>query len=142
MKLLPVLALAAASAAFAQPVHTGGAMATRPVSRYLALEREVQQAVAAHDTGAVQSHVAGDFTYRSPASPDTIDRDAWLAREPRRTPAVRDLTVHEEGGLAVVSFVAGRRFIVDVWKDDQLVARFAAIAADAPRAPKRPSGRE
>ena len=142
MKLLPALALVVASAVVAQPVHTGGAMATRSVSRYLALERDLQQAVAAHDTGALQSHVAADFTYRSPASAEVIDRDGWLAREPRRAPPVRDLTVREEGPLAVVSFVAGRRFIVDVWKDDQLVARSASLAADAPRAPRRPSGRE
>jgi hypothetical protein len=41
-----------------------------------------------------------------------------------------------------VSFLAGRRFIVDTWKGEQLVARSASIAADAPRAPRHPSGRE
>lgn len=139
--LLAAVSLCAA-AAFAQPVHTGGGMATRSVSRYLALEREVQQAVAARDSAAVQARVSADFTYRSAASADVSDRDTWLAHEPRGTPPVRDLTVSEQDGLAVVSFLAGRRFIVDTWKGEQLVARSASQAADAPRAPHRPSGRE
>jgi hypothetical protein len=129
-------------AAFAQPVHTGGGMATRSVSHYLALEREVQQAVAARDSASLQARVSGDFTYRTAASADVLDRGAWVAHEARRAPPVRDLTVSEQEGLAVVSFLAGTRFIVDTWKGDQLVARSASLAADAPRPPRRPSGRE
>jgi hypothetical protein len=139
--LLAAVAFASV-AVFAQPVHTGGGMATRSVSQYLSLEREVQQAVATRDSAALQSRVSGDFTYRAAASADVMDRDAWIAHEPRRTPPVRDLTVSEQDGITVVSFIAGRRFIVDTWKGEQLVARSASLAADAPRQPRRPSGRE
>jgi hypothetical protein len=141
-KALLAAAAFATVAAFAQPVHTGGGMATRSVSHYLALEREVQQAVAARDTAAVQARVSPAFTYRTAASADVSDRDTWVSHEPRGTPPVRDLTVSEQDGVAVVSFLAGRRFIVDTWKGEQLVARSASRAADAPRAPRRPSGRE
>ena len=142
----PLKAFVAAAAlatvgAFAQPVHTGG-MATRSVSHYLALERDVQQAVATRDSAALQARVSGDFTYRASAGADVMDRDAWVAHEPRSTPPVRDLTVSEQDGVAVVSFLAGRRFIVDTWKGEQLVARSASLAADAPKQPRRPSGRE
>jgi hypothetical protein len=142
LKALVATAALASVAAFAQPVHTGGAMATRSVSHYLALEREVQQAVATRDSAALQARVSGDFTYRAAASADLMDRDAWMAHETRRTPPVRDLTVSEQDGVAVVSFLAGRRFIVDTWKGGQLVARSASLAADAPKQPRRPSGRE
>lgn len=119
----------AAVAAIAQPVHTGGGMATRSVSHYLALEREVQQAVAARDTAAVQARVSADFTYRSAASPDVSDRDTWLAHEPRGTLPVRDLTVSEQDGVAVVSFLAGRHFIVDTWMEGRAARRPLGFAS-------------
>lgn len=139
--LLLALALAAALPAAAQPVHAGG-MATRSAARYLALERELQEAVAAREAAAVQARVSPDFTYRSPVSPDVLEREAWLKREPRRADAVRDLTVREEEGVAVVSFLAGRRFVVDLWKGETLLARSATLSPEAPRPPSRPGGRE
>ena len=142
VRTLIALALAAPAALWAQVPHAGGAMATREVSQYLARERELQTAVVARDVAAVEARVAPDFTYRSPASPDVLDRDAWLKREPRKTALIRDLTVREQDGVAVVSFVAGRRFVVDLWKNDMLVARSASLASDAAPAPKRPDSRE
>lgn len=140
--LLLAFAAAAASCVSAQPVHAGGAAATRSVSRYLALERELQEAVVAGDSAALQDRVAPDFTYRSPATPDVLDRDAWFSRESRHPVVVRDLTVREDGDVAVVSFLMGRRFVVDLWKGDRLMARSAATTREAARAPSRPSGRE
>lgn len=139
---LLAFALAAALPAGAQPVHAGGAAATRSVSHYLALERQLQEAAVARDTGALQARVSSDFTYRSPADADVIERDAWLKREPRRAVPIRDLTVHEDEDIAVVSFVAGRRFVVDLWKGDTLQARWAATSPEVPPAPSRPTGRE
>jgi hypothetical protein len=130
----------------AQPVHTGGLAATRGVSRYLALERELQDALVARDDAAVSARVDPDFEYRSPASADVSDRAAWLRSAPRVPARIRDLTAKEQGDVTVVSFLAdaqGRtRFVVDVWKGDVLVSRSSAVAPEAHRAPKRPNGRE
>jgi hypothetical protein len=136
-----------AAALHAQPVHAGGAAAaTRSVSRYLALERELQQALAARDDAAVNARVDADFEYRSPASPDVKDRAEWLRSVPHAPTRVRDLTANEQGEITIVSFLAdaqGRtRFIVDVWKGDTLLSRSSAFAPEAPKAPKRPGGRE
>jgi hypothetical protein len=117
-------------------------MATRSVSHYLALERALQDAVAARDSAGLQARISPDFTYRSPASPDVLDRQAWMERESHRAVPIRDLTVREEEGIAVVSFLAGKRFVVDVWKGETLLSRSAAISPEAARAPARPSGRE
>ena len=94
--------------------------ATRSVSRYLGLEREVQQALAARDEAALQSRVDEAFEYRTPASDETRDRAAWLHGASRAQARIRDLTVREEGELAIVSFLADARqgkthFVVDVW---------------------------
>jgi hypothetical protein len=145
LRLALTFAMAAAMAcmgARAQPVHAGGAMATRSVSHYLALERALQDAVAARDSAGLQARISPDFTYRSPASPDVLDRQAWMERESHRAVPIRDLTVREEEGIAVVSFLAGKRFVVDVWKGETLLSRSAAISPEAARAPARPSGRE
>jgi hypothetical protein len=140
--LLLALALTAAAPTWAQPIHAGGATATRSASRYLALERELQQAVAARDDASLRTRLALDFTYRSPANPEVLDREAWLKRESRRPLPVRDLTVREQDDIAVVSFLAGKRFVVDMWKGDTLLARSATTSLEATRTPSRPSGRE
>lgn len=103
------LASLAAMPAFAQP--GGGPMrgaATRSVSLYLERERALASAIDRRDRAAVEALLADDFSARSPASPDVLDREPWLhatlggrARESR----VRDLAVREEGDVAVVSFL-------------------------------------
>ena len=132
-----------------------GAAATRSVSLYLDRERALAEAIDQRDREAVSGLLADDFSARSPASPDPLDRESWLraalagrARDSR----VRDLAVREEGDIAVVSFLldlgAGRgartQFVVDVWKAStgRLLARHIAAATGAPPPPQRPSGRE
>jgi hypothetical protein len=142
--------------AFAQP--GGGPVrgtATRSVSLYLERERALAAAIDRHDRAAVESLLAADFTARSPAGPDVLNREPWLrsalsgrARESR----VRDLAVKEEGDVAVVSFLldsgegrgATTQFVVDVWKSSagKLLARHVASGAGAPPPPRRPTGRE
>ncbi|HVZ45277.1 MAG TPA: hypothetical protein VHA82_15815 [Ramlibacter sp.] len=125
----------------------GAAAATRDVSRFLVLERGLQQAMASGDAASVRERVANDFELRVPASAQTTDREHWLRSSLRRASGVvRDLSVREEGGLSIVSFllVGARqrtRFVVDVWKGEALVARYESPAV-APKGPSRPSGRE
>jgi hypothetical protein len=130
----------------AQPVHAGGAAATRSVSRYLALERDLQQALAAKDEAAVNARVEANFEYRTPASTEVKDRDTWLHKVSHAPARIRDLTTNEQDDTTVVSFLAdaqGRtRFIVDVWKGDTLMSRYSSLAPEAPKAPRRPDGRE
>jgi hypothetical protein len=138
--------------AFAQP--GGGPLrgtATRSVSLYLERERTLAAALDRRDRAAVEGLLADDFTARTPASPDALDREPWLraalggrARESR----VRDLTVREEGDVAIVSFLldggATTQFVVDVWKPStgKLLARHVSVGTSAPAAPRRPTGRE
>jgi hypothetical protein len=142
------IALAIAGGAQAQPVHAGGVAgaATRSVSRYLALERGLDEALVTRNDAVLATRVDPQFEFRTPASADVRDRDAWLHRVAHARARVRDLTVKEDGEYAVVSFLADAggktRFVVDVWKGDVLISRSSAAAPEAPRAPKRPSGRE
>lgn len=127
-----------------------GGLATRDVSEYLRLERDLEDAIASHDPGSIDRLVDASFEWRSGATPDPVSRDDWLRAEratARHAARIRDLAVREEGELAIVSFVRdgkdGSTFVVDVWRrsPQRLVARYAARPAPGP-APKRPSGRE
>jgi hypothetical protein len=146
-RFLSALLLAlAAQAALAQPMRGAGGAATRPNAHYRDLEIALQDAIATRDAPAVLSRVSPQFEFRTPASADSLDRAAWLKAQERRSVRIRDVSVREEGEMAVVSFLAdaprGTRFVVDVWKGDQLVARYAARAQEAARAPVRPTGRD
>ena len=142
-RLLIALAAAlaiAAGTAQAQPVRGVAAAATRSVSNYLSLERELAQT---RGDAPGRARVAADFTLRTPAGPDVRGPEALQRGAPAR---IRDLDVREEGDVAVVSFLAdagGRtRFVVDMWKGETLLSRYSSAAPQAPRAAHRPSGRE
>jgi len=130
-------------------------MATRSVSKYLGLERALQEALAQRDRNAVTQLLAEDFDVRNAASPDAVSADDWLRRElaAPRARIVRDLSVREFDDLAIVSFLldpalAGRGaatlFVVDVWRrsSGKLLVRYAERAAAPSARPSRPSGRE
>ena len=147
--LLVVLA-GAGGGVQAQAVHAGGAVgagaATRSVSRYLALERELDEALAARDDAVLNARVDPQFEYRAAASPEVLGSEEWQRHVPHPRSRIRDLTVREDGEIAVVGFLADAsgktRFVVDVWKGDTLLSRHSSVAVRAPRAAKRPSGRE
>src|SRR5439155_26756373 len=140
-RLLSAVALAVAALcdvppeALAQPMRGAGMAATRAASHFHDLEIALQDALAARDLKALGSRIAPGFQYRSPAAADALDRDTWLRREGGGRVRIRDLAVDEQGELAIVSFLAdtarGTQFVVDVWKGDQLVARYAARAPEA-----------
>lgn len=146
----------APAAGLAQP--GGGPMrgtATRSVSLYLERERALASAIDRRDRTTAEGLLADDFSVRSPAGPDTLDREAWLRGVlggPARDSRVRDLAVMEEGDVAVVSFLLdsgdGRRattqFVVDVWKAStgRLLARHVSAGTGAAPPTRRPTGRE
>ena len=134
-------------------------MATRSVSKYLGLERALQDALAARDHAAVQRSLDEGFEVRTAASPDPVDAGAWLDRTLGSAAAdgvVQDLAVRELDDLALVSFVLqgpvlrkagaahGALFIVDVWRQSsgKLLARYVERPAVAPARHTRPTGRE
>jgi hypothetical protein len=136
-----------------------GGMATRSVSRYLQLERELQDRLAGPHPADAKALLDDNFTWRSAQRPDMLDAVAWLqARHggPKPPRQVRDLTVQEVDDLAVVSFLlespaasAGAQraptlFVVDVWRQSsgRLLHRATDTPAHAPRPLDRPSGKE
>jgi hypothetical protein len=144
-------------AAYAQPGVRGGGMATRSVSRYLGLERGLQDALAERNRAGVAALLADDFVLRTPASADVESVDDWLRREfalAHPGGLVRDLSVREADDVAIVSFLLDRGpegrpatstwFVVDVWRQSAqcLLARSMTRAAGAPRRPGRPTGKE
>lgn len=160
---LALLAVMAAPALWAQPASppgvrgmTGG-MATRSVSRYLGLERQLLEATLQRDRASVMALLADDFELRSAAQADVLSADEWMQRERQaatREGLVRDLSVREIDDIAVVSFLLDRGtsarpaaatlFVVDVWRAStgKLLSRSMAHARGVTPRPSRPTGRE
>lgn len=160
--LLGILLTAGAGAQDLTPRGVGGpaaGMATRSVSKYLGLERALQQAIADRDRSAAAGMLGPDFELRSSAGQDTIAQEDWLKEQFKKSASpgrVRDLSVVEIDDLAMVSFLldiqggkTGLRkiqtyFIVDVWRQStgKLQTRYMDVPANPPPIPDRPSGRE
>jgi hypothetical protein len=158
--LLVCALLPAAEAQPAPPPSVGrgaGGMATRSVSRYLGLERGLQQAIEQRDRASVTTLLADDFELRSASGPDIATADDWLRREFAAKPnegLVRDLSVREVDDLAIVSFLIDRGpvgrpattswFVIDVWRQSsqRLLARSITRATGASPKTNRPTGRE
>lgn len=157
-------ALLLASIAHAQPGLPPGVRgpmagaATRSVSRYLDLERNLQEALAGRDRSAVKGLLAEDFEARTFSDADGLGADEWLRRE-TAAPArrrVRELAVHEADDIAVASFIleglktpgaasrASTLFVVDIWRQStgKLLARYVDRPSRPPVLPDRPSGKE
>jgi hypothetical protein len=153
-----------ASVAFAQPALPPGVRgpaagaATRSVSRYIDLERDLAGAVAARDATAVRRLIADDFEARSASSPDPLQKDEWLRAEfaGAGLTRVRQLSLREFDDVAVASFLLQRvkpdgsaargptLFVVDVWRQStgQLQMRYTDQPAHVPALRDRPSGRQ
>lgn len=162
MGLCLMVASATAAAQDTRPRGVAGpanAMATRSVSRYLGLERALQDGIDQHDHPAVSKLLAEAFEARTAADQDAARADAWWRRElasASHHAVVRNLSVREFDDLAIVSFLLdGRpahagakagptRFVVDVWRQSsgQLLTRYQDRPAHPPPVPARPSGRE
>jgi hypothetical protein len=157
-KWAALLALAVAVPALGQPGTRNPALgppagsATRSVANYLQRERALQSAIATHDQAAAAAMLDPDFEARTPASPDTSSRGAWLKGEFANADGqaqLRDLTVREADDLALVSFLLVTRrnatyFVVDLWRQSsgKLQARYIAAPRNAPPVSRKPDGRE
>ena len=134
-------------------------LATRSVSTYLALERDLLDSLKGGNRGAVLRMLSDDFEARSAAEIDETSAADWLQHElasPITTAGVRNLIVREFNDIAVVSFlldsrrtvklkiVASTLYVVDVWRQSphQLVARYVSEPSRTPPIPPRPTGRE
>jgi hypothetical protein len=165
LSLAGLLAALLQAAAFAQPALPPGVRgpaagaATRPVARYLDLERDLQEAVAAKNEVVVQKLLSDDFEVRTAAAPDALQKEEWLRSEfahAGRT-RVRQFSLREFDDVAVASFLlqsvksdgsaAARRsplFVVDVWRQStgKLLIRYTDQPAHPPLLANRPSGRQ
>jgi hypothetical protein len=134
-------------------------LATRSVSTYLTLERDLLAALKDGNRDAVLRVLDNDFEVRFAADVDETSGSDWLRDELGsriETAGVRNLSVREFGGIAVVSFlldsrrvvkrktVASTLYVIDVWRQDphQLLARYVSKPSHTPPIPSRPTGRE
>ena len=133
---------------------------TRGVVVFSALEKDLGTAVASGDRQGVDKLLADDFEQRDAATPGMpLPRAEWLASHPyaaTSAPPLSDMSVHDYGTVAVVSFVTpaagasptpGNSFVVDVWRNEagnwKLQVRYrSASAAPSPTDDQRPTGKE
>jgi hypothetical protein len=131
--------------------------ATRSVSRYLGLERSLEESLMRRDLPAAAALLADDFELRSATNVDTESSEVWLKREfasKQHEGTARELSVREFDDIAIVSFLLDRGasgrstaatyFVTDVWRQSsqRLLARSVTRAADAQKRATRPSGRD
>jgi len=131
---------------FAQDVATSG-MPTLETAFFAKLEKQLGNAVVAHDRVALESLLANDFELRTARSDGEVTlRDDWLnaaiSTYKIRSFEISRLTVRPIGNSAVINFfyqqhaalarqdVSGDFFLVDIWQkagnDWKLVARYSA----------------
>jgi hypothetical protein len=159
--LLPFLSVAASSQPELPPIVRGprAGAATRSVSTYLALERELLDALKDGNQAAVLRMLSDDFAVSSAAEIEETSAAVWLQQElgsPITTAGVRNLNVREFGDIAVVNFlldsrrvvkrntVTSTRYVLDLWRQSshQLLARYVSMPSRTPPIPSRPTGRE
>ncbi|HWX53086.1 MAG TPA: nuclear transport factor 2 family protein [Verrucomicrobiae bacterium] len=163
------LLAAAIPAAAQEPVQPGLtpriSTATRQVTVFTALEKQLLQAVQKKDQAGLSSLLADDFTIESPNA-DPIAGEDWVPQV--MTPnyklksfIIRQMSVADLGDAAVVKFdriqqttsngkdVSGEYFVVDLWRKDgdswklanRYVARLAAALPPSKHQPK-PTGKD
>jgi hypothetical protein len=134
-------------------------LATRSVSNYLRVERDLLESLKAGKRDAILGMLSDDFIVRSASQNDELSAIDWLTSElgnPIETANVRDLSVRELDDIAIVSFLLDSRhgvkpkavsstlYVVDVWRKstNKLVGRFVSEPKHTPPIPPRPTGKE
>jgi ketosteroid isomerase-like protein len=139
--------------------------ATRQVTLFSGLERQLLQAVQKKDKAALQAMLTDEFQVEMPNA-DPMAGEDWLdsvmAKDfTLKSSAIREVSVVDLGNAAVVKFerrqdavykgsaAGGEFFVVDLWKKDgdtwklanRYVSRSSAVSA-APKRPVRPTGKQ
>lgn len=142
----------------AQSAAPPAATPTRGMVVFGHLEQDLAQAIVAGHGADADKLLASDFEQRDAAAPARpLPRAEWLAsrRRGEPLPVVSQMTVHDFGSLAVVSFIRSvvapppsashDDFIVDVWRNEggqwQLQVRYQSPVAPQQAEPK-PTGKE
>jgi len=156
--ILAFCASLAAPALAQSPAQHPASTPTRGMVVFGNLEQDLAKAVAAGRTADTDKLVADDFEQRDASAPaQPLPRAEWLAsrRAGEALPSLSQMTVHDFGSLAVVSFISSvvppppatshDVFLVDVWRNEgghwQLEVRYRAPAAPQANEPK-PTGKE
>ncbi len=122
------------------------------------MEEDLAKALVAGRRADAGKLLASDFEQRDSSAPtQPLPRAEWLAsqRAGEPLPAISQMTVHDFGSLAIVSFISSvappapspsrDTFLVDVWRNQggqwHLQVRYQAPAAPQPAEPK-PTGKE
>lgn len=166
-RLLLLSAVAIAFPAAQEPVKPGLTptiiTATRQVTLFTGLEKQMLQAVQKKDKAGLQAMVGDDFEIAMPNA-DPLSGDDWLDSVVAKTFtlrsfSIRQVSVADLGDAAVVKFVreqhatyrgkdeSGEFFVVDLWKKSgdgwKLANRYVARVGAAPASKKpRPTGKE
>ncbi|SFB18290.1 hypothetical protein SAMN04515620_12373 [Collimonas sp. OK607] len=133
--------------------------ATRSVSTYLALERDLLDSLKDGNRDAVLQMLGDGFEVRSAVDVDETSAADWLQgeqRSPIKAASVRNLSAREFNDIAVVSFLLDSRrvvkgkivtstlYLIDIWRQTphQLMARYVSKPSHTMPIPVRPTGRE
>ena len=156
--LVVILVLLSIPPAQSQAQNTGPqtVMATRTVTKYLALERGLLEAIAQQNSDAANRILGADFESRTPDNQEPVTREDWIKsafNHAQSRGQIRDLSATETDGMTLVSFVLEMKtgknkavsyFIIDAWQQstDQLLVRYQVRPAHQPKNTERPDGRE
>jgi hypothetical protein len=129
---------------------------TQLVSKYLQLERDLEDHLSERQAAQVKTLLAPHFSVRD-AQTSSMEQSQWLAREQSKSKAVRGISalqVVPVDGHMVVSFLRSDprkhcpSWVVDMWSDgtNLLNTRFETLACDKTSAQRststQPSGKE
>ncbi len=154
--LCAALAYASCAAALPPGPNPPGGTATRAVVEYAGFEAQLLEGGHRGDPAALEALLAEDFAGFAPANGEPADRAQFIAAAIRRreTGRIHGLAVLERDGLQVVSFLLqldraaprGSRaesvYIVDLWRQQRLLARYRSTPRHSPPPPSAPSGRD
>ena len=165
LALLPCAVLAVAQEPVKPKLTPTIITATKQVTMFTGLEKQLLQAVQKKDKSAVTAMTADDFQIEMPDA-DPLAREDWLDSVAEKdftlkSFILRQMSVADLGDAAVVKYdrvqqvtfkgkdESGEFFVVDLWKKSgdswKLGNRYVAKIAQVPASPKiqpKPTGKE
>jgi len=139
--------------------------ATKQVTIFMGLERQMLQAVQKKDKAGLEAMLDEDFTIEMPNA-DPLAGEDWIASVMAKDYSLKSFTVRQmsavdEGSFVLVKFDrvqestwsgkpdGGEFFVVDLWKKDgdawKLASRFVSKVSSVPFMPKadvKPTGKQ